>query len=755
MKAKRIFIFTMCLMMAFAAVSCGGTGTNDSGSDSSLQESNSSMTESDSATGEDSVSDSGSSSQIEEDKTPSIQPSSAVADLGEEEADLSFTVKYNGGTFSELLVDGKAVPSLGFERLASRLTLKASYLKTLSAGEHVFTLVTDGGAAEFLVTVEIDGINFTDTERVKKYSVADVGFSVDFGGGIPAKVTVCGAEVGGGAWSYSDGRLTFKKAYLETLFDGVYDIRIFDGEGKYENCVIIKGMEINELLRFDFDAFSSKVNGFGQDLEISEDTNGIDGNSCRIVNQKSGTLLNIGEGNIDYSFTEGEKYALSFELKLEEIVEGTSSVSDLFIPVYFKTAANNADIGFIRYNETDGLYFTAESKCTAYSFTEIDGIWRFYAEFVYESGFTSFELPVWMQSSFLIDNIQIAPKTGFMTILEKTETEVAAGASEDLIFDFGEVSVIGASIAGEALPEGSWSAAGGKFMLDGEYIANLTAGSVNKITVYTSLGKQNIVVRVNKYSLGITGENFNYALDGKDMLFEVQTAGYSLEEAEISDSRGTLVKGTDYLANGASLTLKSDYLEQVVLQEKLNIKFAEDAVLSFEVTSDKMLFVDFDSFKAPEKGFGLGFVASETDGRDGKGCRLVNENTATFLALGGNFCPMTFEAGKSYTVEFDIKINSVNFDNFVIEGNSCYMPITFGTGYDVTFIRLSNDGQGGIDMKNETQSVGTESNIPVKGEDGFYHISFSFVPTEACTTLTFDVWMASDIVVDNIVLMRK
>lgn len=215
MKAKRIFIFAMCLMMAFAAVSCGGTEANGGGSDSSFQDSTSSSTDSDSAAGEDSVSDSGSSSQTEEDKTPSIQPSSAVADLGEEEADLSFTVEYNGGTFSELLADGKAVPSSGFERLASRLTLKASYLKTLSAGEHVFTLVTDGGEVEFLVTVEIDGINFTDTERVKKYSVADVGFSVDFGGGIPAKVTVCGAEVGGGAWSYSDGRLTFKKAYVD------------------------------------------------------------------------------------------------------------------------------------------------------------------------------------------------------------------------------------------------------------------------------------------------------------------------------------------------------------------------------------------------------------------------------------------------------------------------------------------------------------------------------------------------------------
>ena len=34
MKAKRIFIFAMCLMMAFAAVSCGGTEANGGGSDS-------------------------------------------------------------------------------------------------------------------------------------------------------------------------------------------------------------------------------------------------------------------------------------------------------------------------------------------------------------------------------------------------------------------------------------------------------------------------------------------------------------------------------------------------------------------------------------------------------------------------------------------------------------------------------------------------------------------------------------------------
>ena len=167
--------------------------------------------------------------------------------------------------------------SSAYERQASRLILKGEYLKTLTAGVHEFTLVTDGGEAKFTVTVNFSGINFTDTQRVKKYSVSNVSFSVDLGGNQPARVTVAGAEVGAEAWTYADGALTFKKAYLEPLSDGVYDIRVFDNGGKYENCVVVKGMEPADLLRFDADAFSHETNGFGQDLKISTEANGIDG----------------------------------------------------------------------------------------------------------------------------------------------------------------------------------------------------------------------------------------------------------------------------------------------------------------------------------------------------------------------------------------------------------------------------------------------------------------------------------------------
>lgn len=126
-----------------------------------------------------------------------------------------------------------------------------------------------------------------------------------------------------------------------------------------------------------------------------------------------------------------------------------------------------------------------------------------------------------------------------------------------------------------------------------------------------------------------------------------------------------------------------------------------------------------------------------------------------FLTLGGVFYPLTFEAGVSYTFEFDLEINDIDFTNFVIAGNSCFMPVTFGSGKDVTYIRLSDDGKGGVMVANETQQLGTASNVPAKGEDGFYHISFSFVPTADCTTLTFDVWMACDITVDNLTLVKN
>ena len=46
-----------------------------------------------------------------------------------------------------------------------------------------------------------------------------------------------------------------------------------------------------------------------------------------------------------------------------------------------------------------------------------------------------------------------------------------------------------------------------------------------------------------------------------------------------------------------------------------------------------------------------------------------------------------------------------------------------------------------------------EPEHPEADENGFVTITFTFIPQAGCTNLTFDVWMPSTIVVDNIELM--
>lgn len=102
---------------------------------------------------------------------------------------------------------------------------------------------------------------------------------------------------------------------------------------------------------------------------------------------------------------------------------------------------------------------------------------RFCAEFAYDGSYASFELPVWMKSTFLIDNLQIAPKTGSMTILAETEKNVPLGYDADMVFDFGDVSVLGASLGRCGPLFGRLvGCQEGIFTLKGGFIASLAAG---------------------------------------------------------------------------------------------------------------------------------------------------------------------------------------------------------------------------------------------------------------------------------------
>ena len=58
-------------------------------------------------------------------------------------------------------------------------------------------------------------------------------------------------------------------------------------------------------------------------------------------------------------------------------------------------------------------------------------------------------------------------------------------------------------------------------------------------------------------------------------------------------------------------------------------------------------------------------------------------------------------------------------------------------------------------ISNETQQVGLTASVGEMDANGFVTITFTFVVREGCNNLTFDVWMPSMIVIDNLSLIAN
>ena len=682
---------------------------------------------------------------------PTVSPSNQVVSTEDGVTELSFTVDYNNGTFLSLQNNGLAVDEEDYERSAATLTLKKEYVEQLPVGENVFTLTTSGGSAEFTVTVQRETVVFTDSVRVKKFSLTDVSFKMDFGVGTLSKVTLGGAILPEDAYTYTEDKLRIKNTFLSKLENGVYEVRVYDGKGTCVDCAITVGIEPSEAFILNYDGFTVTTNGYGQDLTVSE-REGLNGNGGGITCNGSGTMLIFDSENVAYNFVHGTTYSVTTYFKFNSTVAGTSSVLDLLMPIYFKTGAGNADIGYIRYNDSDGYYFYPEGKCLGYEWTKEGDWYRLVFLFTYDSSWTRLEMPVWMVTDFTMDNFVLAPVAHLSARELPKKIAVPKNTTEDYTTECTK-GVIGINHNGAALTEADYTYANGTLTLKKEFLSALPAGG-NTITVCCTNSIHDITVEVNRYALNVTG-NFAYTLGDVEMTLQVETDGFALNEASISDSRGnTLTIGKDYVVEGNQLVLKAAYLETVVAAEELTITFSADAVLKFTVTSNKLLDVDFDE-NGIDRGFAYNMTQTVTQGKDGNGMRLTNTTSATMLSLGGEFYDVEFEAQATYTFSFDLKIEDINTaKNFVISGNSCWMPITFGSGKDVTYLRIVKNGDT-YTILNETQQVGISASVSEADANGFVHIEFKFVPTEACSNLTFDVWMPSTIVIDNLSLVKE
>ncbi|MBO6263318.1 MAG: DUF1080 domain-containing protein [Clostridia bacterium] len=681
---------------------------------------------------------------------PSVTPALKTVSIDDGDSEVDFAVNYNNGEFKSLKLNGLIVGEENYSRLAATITLKSEYVKRLPVGENVFTVTATGGTADFTLTVERESVSFTDGVRVKKFYSVDVSFKMDFGTTALDKVTFGGAIMPDGTYYYKNGALRIRKEYLSKLDNGVYEVIVYDKSGNAVDCFVTVGVEPSETFILNFDGLKPETNGYGQDLAVS-DREGLYGLGGGIKCDKAGTLLIFDGDNINYNFVSGKTYSVTTYLKFNRTVDGTSSVLDLLMPIYFKTTGGNADLGYLRYNALSGYYFHKEPNCLTSSFTKVGEWYRLSFAFTYNQAWQRLEFPVWMVTDFTIDNFVLAPLSDAVASAElPEEISVAKNTQNDVVIDCAS-SVLGINFNGRALTENEYSYSDGKLTIKREFISSLTDGE-NELTVYFGNSYRKIILNVDIYSFSVTG-NTNYRLGGGDLTLTLNTAPFQLGGATLFGEEKTLVKNTDYAVDGNKLVLYESYLETLAISEKITVAFTETAKLKFTVTTNKLLAADFDN-RLISVGFAYNMAQSATDGKSGNGIRLTNTMGATLLALGGEFYPVKFEAGKTYSFSFDMKIEEIKTEtNFIIAGNSCYMPVTFGPGKDVTYLRVTKTGDG-YKIAHDRQSVSESAFITEPDENGFITVSFTFIPNEACTALTFDVWMPSTIVVDNLTLIE-
>lgn len=85
-------------------------------------------------------------------EAPVIAENVQTVELGTDD-DLAFSVDWKNGTLTEVKKGQTSLTSTNYEVSENSLTIKGDYVATLLEGENIFTLITDGGTADFKIIV--------------------------------------------------------------------------------------------------------------------------------------------------------------------------------------------------------------------------------------------------------------------------------------------------------------------------------------------------------------------------------------------------------------------------------------------------------------------------------------------------------------------------------------------------------------------------------------------------------------------------
>ncbi len=168
---------------------------------------------------------------VEKKGTATVSPASADFTKGSS-SDAVFVLTLSSAEFES--VTGEGITSDGYSYSAPKITLKAAFLNTLSAGEHKFTVVTTaetdpvitinvrsastGGEEPGTATVAPDSAEFT------KGSSSDAVFLLTLSSAEFESVT--GEGITSEGYIYSAPTLTIKAAFLNTLSEGEHEFTV-------------------------------------------------------------------------------------------------------------------------------------------------------------------------------------------------------------------------------------------------------------------------------------------------------------------------------------------------------------------------------------------------------------------------------------------------------------------------------------------------------------------------------------------------
>jgi hypothetical protein len=256
--------------------------------------------------------------------------------LGSTEGDIVYTIIEDSYFFPVYkLMNGEYELRSGTDYTVSEksgsyryFTVKATYLNTLSYGENIFTLYTEGGRVDFIITV-VDVLSTSANENnFDKNAPVDVEFSLS---GFPLEILSIknnGVNLLTEDYSFQDGLLTIKGSYLNNQNYGTVKLIINNGYGESELFIEVTNSKEPNLLTTDAVYLKSSLAPVEIDFEVYDKTFealfyndvAVDSSNYHYTN---GVLMILGsyletltESTLNFTVQIGS-YSLPFDITVE------------------------------------------------------------------------------------------------------------------------------------------------------------------------------------------------------------------------------------------------------------------------------------------------------------------------------------------------------------------------------------------------------------------------------------------------------